>query len=95
MVVGYIGVHPGGRWVRSGSLDSLGCALGVVGFDQGRWVHWGAPWGSYGSFGFIGVHHVARRVRLWSLGSLWCAMGLIGFTGFIWVHPGHRQIRSG
>ena len=33
---GFIGVHPWGRWVLLGSLE---CALGIVEFIQGRWVH--------------------------------------------------------
>ena len=39
-ITGFIGVRPGNRWIRSGSLGSLGCALGVVGFVRGLSVHW-------------------------------------------------------
>ena len=35
-VAGFIGVRPGGCEVLWGVLGSLGCALGVVGFVQGR-----------------------------------------------------------
>ena len=75
-----IGVRPEVRRVRSRSMDSLwcaladiriGCALGVVGFVQVRWVHLGVPWGKSGSFGvagFIGVcpggHHVYSKYAL-------------------------------
>ena len=37
---GFIGVRPGGRRIRSGSL---GCVLGDVGFVRCSWVQWGAP----------------------------------------------------
>ena len=47
-IVGFISVRTGCRWVYSGSLGSLGCAMGVVGFSRGRWVRSGAPWGSFG-----------------------------------------------
>ena len=63
---GFIGVRPGGRRVRS---ELLVCALGVVAFVRGRWVH---SWRSSHSFGvaeFIGVPPGGRRVRSGSLGS--------------------------
>ena len=40
MVTGYIGVHPGFLEVNSGSLGSLGYAVGVVEF-----IYCGASWG--------------------------------------------------
>ena len=36
----FIGVRPGVRRVRTESLVSLGCALGLVRFIRGRWVHY-------------------------------------------------------
>ena len=56
-------VRPGGHLVRSGSLSSVGCTLGVVAFVRGRWVHWGAPWRSPQSFWFV-VLIVVPRGRL-------------------------------
>ena len=50
-VAGLTEVHPAGRWVHQGSLHSLGCALGVVGFIRVRWVHWDTPWVPSGSSG--------------------------------------------
>ena len=69
----FFGVRPGCRGVRSGSMGSLGCALLVAFFFQGRWVHWVAHLGSSGSFGvagFIGVRPGGRRVRSGTLDSL-------------------------
>ena len=43
-VVVFILERPEGRWVYPGSLGSHRCALGVVEFIRGRWVHSGAPW---------------------------------------------------
>ena len=62
-----IGVRPEVRRVRSGSMDSLwcaladvrigslGCALGVVGFVRSRCIHLGVLWGKSGVAGLIGV----------------------------------------
>ena len=69
-VAEFIGVRPGGRRVRSRSMGSLRCALGVVEFIRGGWVHWGAPWRSLNSFG--------ERLggSQGSLGSFGCALGV-------------------
>ena len=78
---GLIGVHPGDRRVRPGSLDFLGYVLGVVGYVRGRWVHWGAPWKSSGTScvgSLIRVHPGVHRVRP---GSFGCALGVIGSSG--------------
>ena len=48
----FIGERPGGRPVRPGSL---GCAIVIVGFIWGYWVHCGVPKGSLSVVGFIGV----------------------------------------
>ena len=64
-VVGFIQARTGGRRVHPVAFGTLGCALEIVGFIRGRWVHWSAPWGSSGSFGvsgFIGVRPVNRLV---------------------------------
>ena len=42
-------VRPGGHRVHSGSLCSLGCALGAVECIRCNWVHSGAPMGPSGS----------------------------------------------
>ena len=68
-------VHPG----------TLGCALGVVGFIQCRWVHWGTSWGSSGSSGFCWLHWGAH------LGS----SGSSGVAVLIGVRPGGRRVRPG
>ena len=80
--VGFTRVRPAGHRAYLGSLGSRGfalgvveldkrrCALGVVGFIQGRWVYSGAPWGSSGSFGVVGfawVHPGGRQVHSGSL----------------------------
>ena len=73
-VAGFIGVHPVDRRVHPGLLGSLGCALGIVWFIRGRWVHWGAPWGSLDSSG--------SRVD-WDV-----PWGASVSSGFIGVRPG-------
>ena len=65
-VAGFIGVRHRGLRVLSGSLGSLGCALGVMGFDQVRGVHRGAPLGSLGSLGYIAVRPGCRSGSLGS-----------------------------
>ena len=63
----------GGLGVHSGLLGSRGCALLVNRFIRGRWVHWGAPWGSLGSSGFAGFIDMrpdGRWEHPMSLGSL-------------------------
>ena len=52
------GVRPAGRRVHPVTLVSLGCALGFI---QGRWVHWGAPWG------WLGSARVAEFIRVCQL----------------------------
>ena len=82
---GFSRVHPGVLRDRSGSLSSVGYALGVVGFVRGRWVQCVAPcafWGSFGVPRFSGVHPVGRRV---SLGSLASALVVVGFVRARWV----------
>ena len=81
-------VHLGaslGRRVHPGSLGSFGCALAIVGFIPGHWGHWGAPWGSLGSF----VVAVFFWGAPWgSSGSSW-VVGLLGMRpGVSVVHPG-------
>ena len=60
----------GGRLFPSRSLGSLLSAPGVVGFVRDRWVHWGIPWETSGSFGLIGLSSGGRRVPLGSLCSM-------------------------
>ena len=87
-VPGFIGVRSGVRRFHPGLLGSLGCALGIVRFIRGRWVHRGAPWWSSGSSGvaeFIGVDGfigVLSWVRQVPPGSC---------TGFIRVRPVGRR----
>ena len=57
-VAGFIVVHPelllcssGVDGIIKGSLGSLGCALGVVRYIRGSWVHYDAPRGLSGSCG--------------------------------------------
>ena len=93
-----------GRRVRSASLGSLRCALGVVGYVRGRWVHRVALWVSSGSFGVAGFIRVRPgevgffrgRSVYWS--APWGSSGLFGVSGYIgkrvgfvrsrWVHCG-------
>ena len=94
-------VRPGASQVRSGSLGSLGCALGV-----GRWVHLGELWGTFRSFAvawFIGVRHCSRRVRLGFIGlRTGCrrvrsrSLGSLGYASGIHLEaqrPWARQVR--
>ena len=65
-------MRSGGRRVHPGSLGSLGCALGVVGFIRGTLVHSDARWWSFGSYdvaGFIGLCPGRLRVHTGLLGS--------------------------
>ena len=78
----------GGRRVNQGSLGSFGCALVLVGFMQGRWVHWSAPSclsGSCGVAELIVVRPGDRLFHTGSLGSLGCALGVVGF---VWLKMG-------
>ena len=70
---GVAGVRPKGRRIHSGSLGSLWCALVDVGLNRGLSVHWGAPWGSSGSFG------VFSEEPLGSSGSFVIFLGVVGF----------------
>ena len=84
------------RWVHEGrlihprSLGSLGCAMGLVGFIRGGWVHSGVPWGSLGSFFSFG----SLGSALGALGSCWSlgSSEVVGFTCVRYVgrcvHPG-------
>ena len=68
-----IGCAPGVRRVHPESQGSQGCTQRAVGFIRGRWIHWGAPWGSSGSSGvtgFTGMCPGVRRVHPGSLASL-------------------------
>ena len=55
---GFIGVRPGACRAHVVSLSLLVCALGVVRFIRGSWVHWGAPWGSLGSSRVAALYRV-------------------------------------
>ena len=82
-------MRPGGRWVYPGSLDSLGYALGVVGFSRSCLVHSGGSWGSLGSSGVVGFTRVlpeGRWVRPGSLRPLGCALWDVGFIQGSWIH---------
>ena len=97
-VPGFIGVRPG---CFSGSLGSLGCALGDVGIVRSSWIRWGAPRGSSSSFGVAGYIWVGLRVV--AFGRFLCvhwdtpgaSSGSFGFGGFIGVRPEGRRVRSG
>ena len=98
--VGFIQVHPGGRWfiggrwVHRGSLGSLG----VIWFIRVRLavcrvhsVSLYAPLVSSGSFGvvrFIWVRPGGRRINSATLGSFGCSLGVVGFLRGRWVHSG-------
>ena len=69
-VAGFIGVRPGSRWVRSGSLGLLGCALGVVWLVRGLWVDWEVSRGSSGTLGVTGLFEVRTGGCRFRLGSL-------------------------
>ena len=101
-VVGFTRLRTRWRWVHPGSLGSRGCALSVVRFIRGRWVHSVVPWWSLGSSGVIWFTQVTLYwVSLGSSGVPWGSLrssGIVGFTavcpgcsGFIrgrWVHLG-------
>ena len=81
-VVRFTWVHTVGRCVHPGSLRSLGFAMGVVVFIQGRWVHSESSWrslGSSGAAGFTSVRPAGRWVHLWLLRSLGFALQVVGF----------------
>ena len=79
-VYGLIGKSPGGGRVRSWSMGTLGFALEVVRVVRCRWVHWGAP---SGSWGLIGVDHLG------------CALGVVRCVGGCWIHWGAPWVLSG
>ena len=76
-VAGFIGVRPVYRWIRSGSLGSMGCALGVVGFVRGLWFHWEAHRGSSGFVRGLLVHLLAH----------WGSVVSFGVAGLIGLRP--------
>ena len=90
-------MRPGGRWVRSGSSSSSGCALGVAGYVQLRRLRQGERWFSLTSFWFVlfvrllpGVVGFVR-VCLGAAYPLQGAFGFDWFAGLIWdrlVRPG-------
>ena len=71
--VWFVRIRPCGRWVRSGSSCSSGCALGVAGFLLVRLVSSGVPWVSLSSYGLIWIHPRGCWIRL---GSLACALAV-------------------
>ena len=96
-VVEFIRVHPGGRWVHSGSLGSFGCSLVVVVFILGRrdrlvslgsFCVVGFVWGSFRVVGFVRVHPGGRWVHSGSFGSFKFALGVGGFVRKRWVPSG-------
>ena len=81
----------GGRLVHIGSLGLLGCALRVVGFIWGRWVHIGARlgsmgdhWVSLGSSGVVGFTRVRPGgVSVYAESMVFTRV----YPGGRWVHP--------
>ena len=89
-VVVIVRVRPGYRLVHSGSLGSLGCALGVVGFFLGRWIHSSVTWESLGSLGVVGcVLGVVGFIRgRWvHIGAPSGLLGSFGVVRLIMVRP--------
>ena len=58
-----IRVLPGVCRVYSGSLDSIGCVLVVVGFIRCCWGKSGAPLASSGALGVVGFNWVRHGGR--------------------------------
>ena len=94
-VFGFTQIRPGGHWVHTGSLGSLGFALGADGFIRSRWVHWRSPWGSLDSLAFalgvVGCTQIRPEccwVHAASSGSLGFALGVVGFIRDRWVPSG-------
>ena len=88
-VVGGCALGAGSR-VRSRSLGSFGCVLGIIGFIRCRWVHSGAPFRLSGSLGCsLGVVMIIRGHSGAPCGSL-SSLGVVGFVpmrlGDHWVH---------
>ena len=98
-MAGFIRTCSGGRWFHSGSLGSLGYALGsfrVVGFIRyrpgGRCIHFG---GAIGGVVLSWVHSGApwsHRVRLGLLGSFRHPLCVVVF---IRAHPGGPSVNLG
>ena len=98
-LLGSFGCAFGDRRIHPGSLGSMGCALGFVGFIRGRWVHWGAPWGSSRSSCVAGL--LAERPGVArSIAGRWVHWGAprgssssSRIAGFLGVRPGCRWVR--
>ena len=84
-VAGFIGLRPGGRRVRLGSLCSVAPWMLSISFWS-RWEHWCAPRGTSGLFGVAGFIGWGCLVRSGSLGLLGYALGVDGFVRDSWVH---------
>ena len=70
-------------------LGSLWCALRVVAFIRGCWVHSGMPWRSFGSSWVARITQVRPGYRwIQSFSLLRCALGVFGFIRFRLVHSG-------
>ena len=75
--VWFIRVRPGRCCVHSVSFDSFGFVRFIRG---GRWVHLGAPWGSY-PFRVVGI--------IWARpGRRWVHPKSFGSFKFVWLIPG-------
>ena len=93
--------------MSSVSLCSFGCALGVNWFSQGRWVRWGVPCESLGSYGVVrfALGVIWFILDIWvhsrSLGSLGCNLWGVRFRWVhrgvvgVWVHWGAPWVSSG
>ena len=81
-------VRAGCRRVHSGSLDSLGCTLVVVGFIWGRRVHLCPRWGSFGSSGVVEFTRVRAEGRWVHPGSLGSFLWVVWFIRDRWIHSG-------
>ena len=86
-------MRPRGPRVHLRSLGSRGCALEVVWFIRGRWIHSGELRGSSGSFGVVrfNLGHalvVAGFIR----DPTWGSFGVLGFTR---VRPRYFRVHSG
>ena len=103
-IAAFIGVRTWCLWVHPVSLGSLGCAMGVIGFIQGLWVHRGRPCVWLGSSEvrwvycgaglslaawIIGVRLGVSTIDLGSLCTFGSAMGVAGFIG---LHSGCHQV---
>ena len=69
--------------------------MGVLGLIVFRWVHSGAPWGSFGSFGqALGVVGLIG-VRWVHSCAAWLSSGSFGFVGFTRARPGVGRVYLG